>query len=267
MVLIIANTLILATDRYPTPDQDLIQLTDRFFTFLFGLEVLLKLIGLTLREWKRDPFNVLDLLIILSSILELLISYNSTDIISALRSIRLLRVIKLARSNFTLRFLLDSIAYTISSIANFTIILGIFIYVFSLLGMEIFAGKFKFDDFGVYDPDHGTVPRQNYDHIIWSLITVFQILVGDQWNEVMYKAYNSSSRLSLVYFILLVLIGKIIMLNLFLAILLGYFEQASLTIRSQNEDLILQKFGSQVQEMQASSSELNRKPTFQQDDR
>jgi hypothetical protein len=59
------------------------------------------------------------------------------------------------------------------------VILGIFIYVFSLLGMEMFAGKFKFDKYGYYDPVNGTVPRQNFDEILWSFVTVFQILVGD----------------------------------------------------------------------------------------
>lgn len=94
----------------------------------------------------------------------------------------------------------------------------------------------------MFDPN-GDVPRENFDHIIWALITVFQILVGDKWNEVMYKAYNATSYVSVIYFIMLVLIGKIILLNLFLAILLGYFEQSSLLIRQQNEDQILQKFG------------------------
>ena len=44
------------------------------------------------------------------------------------------------------------------------------------------------------------------------------------------------------YFIILVLFGNFIMLNLFLAILLGNFELASLITRSKNEDEILKEF-------------------------
>ena len=108
--------------------------------------------------------------------------------ISALRAFRLFRLIKLARSNHTLRCLLDSIAHTISAIANFLVLLGIFIYVFTLLGMSSFAGKFKLDEKGMYDPENGVVPRMNFDTLDWALITVFQILVRDRWNEVMYIA-------------------------------------------------------------------------------
>ena len=39
------------------------------------------------------------------------------------------------------------------------VVLAIYIYVFSLLGMEIFAGKFKFDKNGNYDLENGAVPR------------------------------------------------------------------------------------------------------------
>ena len=44
-------------------------------------------------------------------------------------------------------------------IGNFMLVLVIFIYVFSLLAMKIFAGKFKFDKEGKYDPIHGDIPR------------------------------------------------------------------------------------------------------------
>jgi hypothetical protein len=58
----------------------------------------------------------------------------------------------------------------------------------------------------------------------------------------MYKAYLAVSPLASVYFIILVLVGKIILLNLFLAILLGNFEQESLIIRGKMEDKILKQF-------------------------
>ena len=96
------------------------------------------------------------------------------------------------RQNYTLRCLLDSIYETLSQVANFLVILAIFIYVFSLLGMEIFAGKFMFDKDGNYDPHNGKLSRENFDSILWSIVTVFQVLVGDKWNEVMYQAYLSS---------------------------------------------------------------------------
>lgn len=137
---------------------------------------------------------------------------------------------------------MDSIAYTIKAILNFLVILAIFIYVFALLGMESFAGKFRFDKRGLYDAENGEIPRQNFDSLVDSLFTVFQILVGDKWNEVMYKAYLAVSASSVAYFILLVLLGKIILMNLFLSIILGNFEMSSKIIRGKMEDKILSQF-------------------------
>jgi hypothetical protein len=150
MVLIIMNTLILATDSYPAPEVDLINSTNKFFMIAFSIECILKLTGLEMQEFLNDNFNIFDLVIVLFSIIELFFSEanSKSGVISALRAFRLLRLIKLVRSNETLAALVDSIVHTIAAIGNFLVLLSIFIYVFALLGMSNFAGKFKFDKKG-----------------------------------------------------------------------------------------------------------------------
>jgi len=128
--------------------------------------------------------------------------------------------------------------------------MSIFLYTFALLGMEMFAGKFKFDEFGRYDLVNGKVPRQNYDEISWAVLTVFQVFVGDQWTVVMYMAYQTNNKLAVLYFIVLVLISRIVLLNLFLAVLLGYFEAASTSIREQHEKFLLAEFESSLKMLQ-----------------
>jgi hypothetical protein len=136
MTLIIFNTLILATDKYPSPQIDIIVQTNVFFNILFSLECVIKLTGLKFKEWMQDEFNIFDLIIVIASIIEvIIISKGQAGIISVLRAFRLIRLIKLARSNVTLRCLIDSIAATVKAIGNFMVIMAIFIYVFSLLGM------------------------------------------------------------------------------------------------------------------------------------
>jgi hypothetical protein len=75
-------------------------------------------------------------------------------------------------------------------------------------------------------PTWGESPRTNFDQILWSIITIFMVLMGESWNEIMYQTIRSVGPLAAVYFIALVVGGNIIMLNLFLAILLGNFEKA-----------------------------------------
>lgn len=50
--------------------------------------------------------------------------------------------------------------------------------IFAMLGMQLFGGQFNFED--------GT-PASNFDTFGISLLTVFQILTGEDWNEIMVK--------------------------------------------------------------------------------
>lgn len=75
-----------------------------------------------------------------------------------MRAVRLFRVFKLFKSG-DLRILMDSIAFTVTSIGNYSVLLALFIYVYALLGMTQYAGKLKFDEDGRLDLENGSVPR------------------------------------------------------------------------------------------------------------
>ena len=73
------------------------------------------------------------------------------------------------------------------------------------------------------------IPRSNFDSIQNSFITVFQTLIGDRWNLVFYDCIRGYGYLGTsAYFITIIFIGHIVMMNLFLAMILGNFERASL---------------------------------------
>jgi voltage-dependent calcium channel L type alpha-1D len=55
--------------------------------------------------------------------------------------------------------------------------------------------------------------------------------VGDGWNDVMYSCIRAVGWTSTIYFVSLVIIGNIILINLFLAILIGNFEEASILMK------------------------------------
>jgi hypothetical protein len=227
ILIIIANTFCLSMDKYPIRDQteiDNLQLANQVFTFLFTAEVLIKLVGLGFKNFFSQSFNRFDFVIVMISIVEMEMA-SSSGVFSALRAFRLFKIFKLFKVG-DLRVLLDSISFTVIAIGDYCILLGLFIYVFALIGMSFFAGSLKFNEDDEYDVINGISPRNNYDEILWSLVTVFQILLGEGWNLIMYNAIRGSSNLASLYFILLVITGNIIMLNLFLAILLGNFEKA-----------------------------------------
>ena len=56
------------------------------------------------------------------------------------------------------------------------------------------------------------------------MILIFVVLSGEDWQVIMYDYYRSSGPGAAIFFIMLVVVGNFIFLNLFLAILLKDFE-------------------------------------------
>jgi hypothetical protein len=71
---------------------------------------------------------------------------GSGGAISALRAIRLLRVFKLARSWTSFRELLQKMIITLKDIRNFSVLMLIFMFIFTLLGMEMYAFRVLYVD-------------------------------------------------------------------------------------------------------------------------
>jgi hypothetical protein len=72
-------------------------------------------------------------------------------------------------------------------------------------------------------------PRHHFDDIYWSIVTIFQILTGENWNEVMYDAMRATSPIAALYFLFVLVCGNWVLLNLFLAILLDNFASEKST--------------------------------------
>ena len=222
-----------------------------FSNFAFVFELIVKLFAFDLKVFFKTRLNIVDLILLSVFITtftvdqvnanEFSLDYDVlywTNKIAFISGLRALRIILVARASDTLKVLLDCVAFTLDAIGNFFALLIIFLYVFSLLGMQMFAGRLRFDQNGLPMKDTVTewsqleslnVPRSNFDNIIQSFITVFQILMGEKWNEIFYDCWRGGGTLvASGYFILLIFFGNIIMMNLFLAMLLGNFERASL---------------------------------------
>ena len=113
--------------------------------------MLAKLIGLGLKNYMRDKFNVFDAVIVIISLVDFCLTMTievneSTDgIMSALRALRLLRVIKLARQWTAFQEILVTMISSLVDISNFSILLLLIVYILALLGMELFAYSVMFD--------------------------------------------------------------------------------------------------------------------------
>lgn len=217
VVLIVLNTLMLSIEHKGMEEglKSGLETGNLVLTALFTLELVVKLLGLGVEGYLSDNFNLFDAFIVVVSILEVVLQDDGAGV-SALRSFRLMRVFKLARSWNALNELLVNMGKSGPRIWPFSIVLAMFMFIFALLGMQTFGGRFK-------DPDTGEVPRAHFDTLLWALVTVFQIITGENWNEVMYDGVLYAGWGAVAYFIVLVVTGSYIVLNLFLGILIDSF--------------------------------------------
>lgn len=111
------------------------------------IELILKLFAFGIRTYFIDAFNVFDSVVVLSSLIDLFVSHllqsESGGAITALRAFRLIRVFKLAKSWKKFQNLLKTIGRTLKDISTFSILLFLFMFIYTLLGMEVFAYKAK----------------------------------------------------------------------------------------------------------------------------
>ncbi|XP_071550553.1 sodium channel protein 1 brain-like isoform X3 [Panulirus ornatus] len=242
MLCIILNTIFLAIEHHGMSDnlKMVLEIGNRVFTAVFTLECIMKLMALS-REFFVNRWNVFDLVIVLASLLDLGLEIGSG--LSVLRGMRLLRVLKLAQSWRTMRVLLSIIVSTLGALGNLTFVLLIIIYIFAVIGMQLFGKNYTADNFA---PD--AVPRWNFTDFFHSFMMIFRILCGE-WVEPLWDCMraekNDGSETCLAIFLPALVMGNFMVLNLFLALLLNSFNSEELKSREddlEDESRVLQLF-------------------------
>ena len=144
------------------------------FTVTFVIEAVAKMIGMGFKSYIVEKMNQFDLFIVIASILQLAMgSSDEPSVFSSCRAFRLFKIFRLFKVG-DLRILIDSITFTVTTIGDYVVLLILFIYVFSLLGMSFYAGKVKFDeDTDRLDLENGKSTRTNFDGLGWTVITIF----------------------------------------------------------------------------------------------
>lgn len=237
IVLVFLNTSCVAVEHYGQPPwlTEFLFYAEYVFLVLFIFEMCLKMYALGMRTYFESSFNKFDFFVVMGSIFEVIWSYYKEGSfgLSVLRALRLLRIFKVTKYWSSLRNLVISLLASMRSIISLLFLLFLFLLIFALLGMQLFGGEFNFET--------GT-PAANFNTIANALLTVFQILTGEDWNEVMYNGIRSQGGIERggmvysVYFIILVLFGNYTLLNVFLAIAVDNLANAQEMTAAQEEE-------------------------------
>ncbi|XP_047221631.1 calcium channel, voltage-dependent, L type, alpha 1F subunit isoform X2 [Girardinichthys multiradiatus] len=221
LLLVFLNTSLSASEHYDQPDwlTQVQDIANKVLLSLFTVEMLLKMYSLGLAHYFVAFFNRFDCFVVCAGIIEtILVELEIMPPlgISVLRCVRLLRIFKVTRHWTALSNLVASLLNSMKSIASLLLLLFLFLIIFALLGMQLFGGKFNFDE--------TQTKRSTFDAFPQALLTCFQILTGEDWNVVMYDgimAYGGPvfpGMIVCIYFVILFICGNYILLNVFLAI-------------------------------------------------
>jgi hypothetical protein len=110
------------------------------------------------------------------SLVELMMPGEDSSL-SVLRAFRLLRIFKIVKSWKSLKKLLKTVLQSISAITNLGVLIILYLFISALLGKQFFSGQ-------LFDAD-GNVSRYRFTSTGWALVSVFIVLTGENWNEIM----------------------------------------------------------------------------------
>jgi voltage-gated sodium channel len=183
---------------------------------IFIVEAILKLTARYPRPWDyfRDGWNVFDFAVIVLCLLPM-----DSQFAVVLRLGRTLRLLRLVSALPKLQLLVGALIKSFSSMGYVSLLLGIMFYIYAIAGVHLFGG---------HDKEHfGSLSR--------AFLTLFQTITLDDWKFLFVSAQGSAPAVAAVYFISFILLGTMIMLNLFIGIIMNSMEEMHAELDEYNE--------------------------------
>ncbi|XP_026503304.1 sodium channel protein type 2 subunit alpha-like isoform X8 [Terrapene carolina triunguis] len=233
-ICIVLNTLFMAMEHYPMTEQfsSVLTVGNLVFTGIFTAEMVLKIIAMDPYYYFQEGWNIFDGIIVSLSLMEL--GLANVEGLSVLRSFRLLRVFKLAKSWPTLNMLIKIIGNSVGALGNLTLVLAIIVFIFAVVGMQLFGKSYK--DCVCKIATDCVLPRWHMHDFFHSFLIVFRVLCGE-WIETMWDCMEVAGQaMCLIVFMLVMVIGNLVVLNLFLALLLSSFSSDNLAATDDDNE-------------------------------
>ncbi|XP_038645635.1 sodium channel, voltage-gated, type I-like, alpha isoform X3 [Scyliorhinus canicula] len=234
-ICIVLNTLFMAMEHYPMTGrfENVLTYGNLVFTGIFTGEMIFKIIALDPYYYFQEGWNIFDGIIVSLSLMEL--GLSNVEGLSVLRSFRLLRVFKLAKSWPTLNMLIKIIGNSVGALGNLTLVLAIIVFIFAVVGMQLFGKSYK--ECVCKIDKNCKLPRWHMKDFFHSFLIVFRVLCGE-WIETMWDCMEvAGPSMCLVVFMMVMVIGNLVVLNLFLALLLSSFSADNLAATDDDSEM------------------------------
>ncbi len=222
--------------------RDLLWTIDQIILLIFLIEVIIKMTAEGSQPWRyfRDPWNVFDFTIVAVCYIALLFPELEGAYVAVFRLARVMRVFRVVRTIPKLRLLVNTLLKSIPSIGYIGILLGVIFYIYATMGVFLFREN---------DPVH-------FENLQLSLLSLFRVVTLEDWTNIMYiNMYGCDHEIwgysqengctnprafgfgAAFYFVSFVLIGTMIVLNLFIGVIMNSMEEAKKDARESEDRL------------------------------
>ncbi|RLU22910.1 hypothetical protein DMN91_005188 [Ooceraea biroi] len=239
------NVVTMAMEFYMMPKAltYALKIFNYFFTAVFILESIMKLVALGAHLYLKDKWNQLDVGIVILSVVGIvleeveskIIPINPT-IIRVMRVLRIARVLKLLKMAKGIRALLDTVMQALPQVGNLGLLFFLLFFIFAALGVELF-GRLECND---EMPCQGLGEHAHFSNFGMAFLTLFRVATGDNWNGIMKDTLRDdcddaadcvknccvSSIIAPIFFVIFVLMAQFVLVNVVVAVLMKHLEES-----------------------------------------
>lgn len=219
MIAIVINTFFLCIDHYNKSKnlEEILDNSNKIFVIFFTVELILKITAYGFKYYWYVNWNKFDFFIVIMSLVALdetllkQLNFNVT----ALRIIRVSRLLRMVKTSEGLRTLLKTLFMSLGNILNTSALLMLILFTFSVAGMSLF-GKIEFQEFINKDV--------NFKSFYMSLMTLWRASTGESWNGIMHECSYDQGMIAIVFWLFFQLITFFIFMNVFIAVIGESFD-------------------------------------------
>lgn len=221
--------------EFATQHMGLLHLLDQGILLVFIIEIVVKILAEGRRPWRYfyDSWNVFDFVIVAA----VFMPFGGSSV-AILRLFRLLRVLKLVKALPKLQMLVNALLRSIPSMGYVSLLLLLLFYIYSVAAVTFF---------GENDPVH-------FKDLQTAMLSLFRVVTLEDWTDIMYinmhgcadygydgimeKCTNSNAYPlgAALFFVSFVLLGTMIVLNLFIGVIMTGMDEAKRSMDEENVD-------------------------------
>merc|ERR1719247_307160 len=199
MACIILNTVVMGMTIFPAEDVDrgvnptleaAFNVINHVFAAVFIVEAVIKLFAMRM-DYFTDKWNCFDFFCVVVSIVGIVVASlpdagDNAAVADALRTFRMFRIarlLRLVRFAKGLNKLFNALLLSIPKLMNVSMILVLLLFLFSVMGVNMFARTHEFGNNNVH---------ANFQTPWMAALTLIRSMTGEGWNEIMHSLAKTS---------------------------------------------------------------------------